>query len=230
MAHWLGTEWTSLGNGGTTGNTTAGTLVTGDGCLTPIAATDFGIFTLASNTSENVLPVTLLSFTAVPVDRSVALNWVTASEENADRFDLFRSVDGVNWQFLTDVDAIGNSVQLLSYESIDETPFFGVSYYLLQEIDLDGEIRNSEVRSVNFEVNTQDWLLYPNPAQEIITLSGLAASETTFWVYDALGRDCSAEIDLIYQAGSLVKLDISELNSGLYIIRGELGVARFRKL
>ncbi len=230
VAHWLGTEWTSHGNGGTTGNVTSGTIETGGNCTTPVASSRFGIFTLSSATSENVLPATLVSFTAVPVDRSVALNWITVTEENVDRFDLFKSADGIEWTFLTEVDAVGNSSAINSYESWDDSPMTGTSYYLLQVVDTDGEVKNTEVRSVNFTETFDEWLVYPNPALEVITLSGLGVSEAELSVFDAFGRDCSAQIHKIYQAGTVVKMDISALSSGLYVIRGERGFVRFRKL
>lgn len=230
VAHWLGANWTSKGNGGTTGSTTAGKVVTGIDCLTSEASSEFGIFTLSSATQENLLPATLISFTALPVDRSVALNWITASETNVVRFDLFRSIDGVEWEFLTAVDAVGNSTQLLSYESIDDYPHEGVSYYLLQVVDTDGEVTNSEMRSLNFEKQTSEWLVYPNPALEIITLSGHGVPETNLSFYDAYGRDCSSQVRQIYQAGISIKWDITQLGSGLYIIRGEDRAVRFRKL
>src|SRR5690606_22643499 len=61
IARWrsAGTIWNDLGNGGTTGNVSAGTITT--------AAPDnlFGPFTLASNSTENPLPVEWLDFDAV---------------------------------------------------------------------------------------------------------------------------------------------------------------------
>lgn len=67
VARWDGDSWTSEGNGGTTGNTTTGTIVTSS------AVTNFSPFTLASSTSNNPLPIELLSFSATPVGNVVEL-------------------------------------------------------------------------------------------------------------------------------------------------------------
>src|SRR5205085_6696191 len=47
------TKWKDMGNAGTTGNTTAGTVTS------TLASTIFGAFTLGSNTAANPLPIEL---------------------------------------------------------------------------------------------------------------------------------------------------------------------------
>ena len=58
--------------------------------------TSFSAFSIGASTSEaGVLPVELTRFAAVPVSaRTVAVTWATASETNADRFEVQRLVDG----------------------------------------------------------------------------------------------------------------------------------------
>ncbi|MCK5368151.1 MAG: hypothetical protein KAQ62_06345, partial [Cyclobacteriaceae bacterium] len=94
VARWDGSSWKDHGNGGTTGTTSAGTIVTSS------AVTSFSPFTLASTTMmDNPLPIELLSFSADVIERDkVLLKWQTASEIDNDYFTLERSEDGYKWE------------------------------------------------------------------------------------------------------------------------------------
>ncbi|HRF82657.1 MAG TPA: hypothetical protein PL070_21530, partial [Flavobacteriales bacterium] len=84
VARWNGTMWKDHGNGGTTGNLTAGTIVTSG----PVTA--FSPFTLASRTAMNPLPVELISFDAANDGDVVRVDWRTATELNNDRYEVER--------------------------------------------------------------------------------------------------------------------------------------------
>lgn len=228
VAYWQGTEWTSYGNGGTTGTTTTGTVVSGTSCTTVSNVGSFGIFTLGSSTSENILPVTLISYTAIPEGRSVYLHWITASEIGSGYFTVHRSQDAASWEFVGNVDAAGNSSQTIQYELIDPMPFFGQSYYRLTQTDLNGTETYSEIRMVELDSFGEDWQCYPNPANELLHIVGVAPTELPV-IYDVSGKDCTDQVSIIYRKADTIKLDISALSNGLYLLQGTNGVLRFQK-
>lgn len=132
VARFNGTSWDDRGNGGTTGTTAAGTITTA------AAQTAYGPFTLASVTSENPLPVELLSFTAEYKNKNVSLEWITATEINNDYFSVQRSKDGKLFHEILRIDGAGNNSSLKQYRAVDENPLPDISYYRLKQVDYDG--------------------------------------------------------------------------------------------
>lgn len=144
VARWDGDSWTSHGNVGTTGNTTAGTIVTSS------AVSSFSPFTLASSTANNPLPIELLAFNATAQDDRVILTWTTASETGNDYFTVERSSDGLDFHTIGSVKGAAKSNALLSYELTDYEPLPGYSFYRLKQTDLDGQTSESGIERVSF--------------------------------------------------------------------------------
>ena len=47
------------------------------------------------------------------------------------------------------INGAGNTSTLLNYSTIDDNPYFGISYYRLKQTDFDGQYSYSQIRSVN---------------------------------------------------------------------------------
>ncbi|MBI2268820.1 MAG: hypothetical protein HYU69_00520 [Bacteroidetes bacterium] len=133
VAKWDGTKWQDYGNGGTTGSTTSGTVVSS------AAVTSFSPFALASISQVNWLPIELLGFTAVSEKSFVKLNWSTATETNNDYFTVERSGNGSNYDLVQTIKGAGNNTTKLEYELIDSKPLKGINYYRLKQTDYDGK-------------------------------------------------------------------------------------------
>lgn len=139
VARWDGSIWQNEGNGGTTGTTASGTVVTA------AAVVDFSPFTLSSITSENPLPIQLLDFTALLDNGIVYTSWATASEQNTLYHIVERSTDGINFGEVGKLDAAGNSNRNLYYTLSDDAPLQGRSYYRLKTLDMDGALSYSRI-------------------------------------------------------------------------------------
>jgi hypothetical protein len=87
------------------------------------------------------LPIELISFTGYnDVGKSNILNWITATEINNDYFTIDRSIDGINWLTISQVDGAGNSSVSNYYEYKDFTYIRNnVNYYRLSQTDNDGK-------------------------------------------------------------------------------------------
>jgi hypothetical protein len=77
----------------------------------------------------NTLPVTLTSFIATAQNKTVVLNWKTASENSIDNYKLERSADGRNFNSIASIP--GLNIMGAGYNYIDNSPLPGVSYYRL---------------------------------------------------------------------------------------------------
>ncbi len=131
-------RWLDEGSSLTTGSTTTGT-------LTSSITSGFGYFTLSSTNATNPLPITLLYFDAKYIEQWVDLNWATSSELNNDYFTVERSSDGKSFELLLQLPGSGTISGTTNYQSVDERPLPGVSYYRLKQTDYDGKFSYSDI-------------------------------------------------------------------------------------
>ncbi len=158
-------EWKDHGNGGTTGNTSAGT-VSSSGTIA-----DFSPFTLGSGSPANPLPVELINFNVKQIGDYVLIDWSTSAEINNNRFEIQKTVDGKNIETIATVNSKangGNSTENLYYSLHDPIDFSESAYYRLIQYDHDGKSKTYPFLAVHL-ANTygqQDLskpIVYPNP-------------------------------------------------------------------
>lgn len=164
VARWDGAQWTNKGNGGTTGTTSSGTVVSS----APV--TGFGPFTLSSVSSSNPLPVEIIDFTAECNGNGVMLGWSTASELNNDFFTVERSTDALNWTPAGKVNAAGNSTTRINYSCSGGLSHPGEGlYFRLKQTDLNGQsdyFGKIIYRESCYSYSSKsEVLVFPNPAR-----------------------------------------------------------------
>jgi len=210
VARWDGTLWRDHGNGGTTGTTAAGTVVSS----APV--TSFSPFTLASITAANPLPVALLEFSAKCTNQNAELEWATQTETNNDFFTVESSPTGAEWTILGSVPGAGNSQSVLQYSYSDKQPLNGISYYRLTQTDADGNQRYLETISLAACNDADDTFnVYPNPVGGSfqIEYNGKHADGLTVFVYNAVGEP------VFYAEHFQQFIDISTEKAGVYFIQ-----------
>jgi hypothetical protein len=99
--------------------------------------------------AANPLPIELIEFKAKQINKSVELNWITASEKNNAFFTVERSKDGEDWDPVSFINSQGNSSTHQYYKTYDYSPFTGNSYYRLKQSDFDGSYSYSNVILLN---------------------------------------------------------------------------------
>lgn len=126
---------------------------------------------------NGVTPVELIHFSAVRSGKDAMLTWSTASEENNDRFEIERSLDGIHFEKVGIVKGSGNSVQMLTYHYLDKNVSNRKIYYRLLQVDVDGSSAYSNV--IVLESNeASKVLIYPNPFSGTTTLNILSSEES----------------------------------------------------
>jgi hypothetical protein len=136
-------------NGGnfTKFNSTGNGVTTGVGAISATLTNINGPIVLSSGSAS--LPIKLVQFDAKVSGDAVEITWTTAEEKNNDFFSIERSVDGQNFEKIEEIDGAGNSSQLLRYQTMDQQPLAGISYYRLKQTDFDGKFSYSPLRAVN---------------------------------------------------------------------------------
>ena len=134
------------------------------------------------------LPVTLLNFFAARENKtSVKLDWSTASEINNKGFKIERRFENESQFSYKDFVASkangGNSQLILNYTYLDMNAFAGVTYYRIQQVDIDGRSVYSAIKAVNGTGGTTvNVTLMPNPnrGQFTILMTGVNTSHQAF--------------------------------------------------
>lgn len=211
VARWDGSEWVSHGNGGTTGNATAGTVTSS------AAVTSFSPFALGSTTSNNPLPVELTSFACNKVSNgTVQLAWITASESNSDYFSIEKSDDGISFQSIGKKEASENSTTVVKYTFTDNAPNAGKAYYRLKQVDLDGQSKYSDLCFVNNELEEYKLKIYPNPAGNIVYINLGIEESPVVSMFNNWGDEVPVRM---YDGDGGKVLDTTGLPDGLYIVQ-----------
>lgn len=177
----------------------------------------------------SVVPVELVSFSALKDGNSVVLEWETASEINNSGFEVQRK-DENSWKTLGFVEGFGTSATSNKYSFADAQPYNGKNRYRLKQIDFDGSFEYSkEVEFLNSSPSTLNLLQnYPNPFNPTTVISyGLQVpGRVTLKIFDLLGNEVATLVDEEQPAGTH-EYKLSTLNyklsSGIYIYQLRAG-------
>lgn len=150
---------------------------------------------LSCSFSVGVLPIELAYFKATPMEDYVRLEWETVVEVDNDYMVIERSIDGRSFEEVGTVQGAGYSDQSQKYVLQDRSPWLGINYYRLRQVDFDGAVTISAVEVVEFglEKAKNNIRIYPNllsagqPLQ--IDLSQIiAGTPITMQLFDGHGR------------------------------------------
>lgn len=179
--------------------------------------------TFASSNDNVVLPIELLSFTAICNGKSANLAWTTATEKNNDFFVLERSTDAVNFKEIARIAGAGNSIEPINYVYTDYGVRNGDNYYRLVQVDYDGTSTVSEIIVANClgSDGEPDVLAFPNPFDDNLTLhfENFGNIQATVEVYDMLGRMVQTQKVNCSQNDYEVVLRLAGLSDGTYNVR-----------
>lgn len=180
------------------------------------------------NCSGGVLPIELTTFNVEKTGKSSALlTWGTLSESTSSHFEIERSINGVEWSYISQVEATGNSFSEKKYEFLDKDvysseQFTKIFYYRLKIVDLDNQYEYSPIRNVIFSSDSVDKVrVFPNPSSSgILTLQidNHLKGEILISIVDKFGQ--TVKILKTQKEQDLVKISItvSSLPSGCYSI------------
>jgi hypothetical protein len=213
VARWDGSSWKDHGrtNTGATGNNVSGSF------NTLARVTSFSPFTLASSTSLNPLPVTMMNFEAIPAGQQIEVKWSTMSEIDNDYFTVQKSIDGKNWLNIGTVDGNVNA-GINNYMFMDLAPVKGMQYYRLIQTDINGQTSLSEIVKVNIaaSVTGTTVTVFPNPVVNLVSVTlSEPSSDAGITVFNSMGLKV---LELNHQSGHIFNVDMTTFERGIYTI------------
>lgn len=189
------------------------------------SSSGFAFASVGSPGNEVPLPVTLLDFTAQRQGSQVLLRWQTAMENNNDHFEVEHSPNAAVFQFLASIASQGDSRLQQDYQAVDASPYRGLNYYRLKQVDKDGIANYSKIVSVDMSMSETGFSMqvYPNPARQAVTID--LTSPRTFSgmisLYNAESKLISRRYCPLVTGINQLTWDISHLSAGIYYCKVE---------
>ena len=145
-------------------------------CLNPATVTG-PMIALNSGNCNTLLPLELLNFSGQLVKDKVELEWITAFEQNVEKFEIERSADAIHFDPIATVPAKGNSSENIHYNFDDIEPLTGISYYRLKSSDRDASFTYSDMITIRNVVVVPPFHITPNPAVNTIKVVAESAGK-----------------------------------------------------
>jgi hypothetical protein len=162
------------------------------------------------------LPVKFVSFTATINGLAANLKWI-AEEDQVSHYIIQGSKDGQQWNQVATVLAGGRG-----YQYTDNT---ASSFYRIVSVDFSGYIQYSSVIKLFIEDKGQ-LDVFPNPVVSTATITVKSANSVKISLYSLSGV-LMKQIDTKGQ--KVVKIDLSGLKTGLYMVTDGISSIKFNK-
>lgn len=163
---------------------------------------------------EATLPVEMESFSIIADGLAAILRWTTASETNNAGFAVEHR-KGNAWHDICFVEGHGTTARSHTYGARIEHLTPGRHQFRLRQVDYDGRITLSAEVEVAIEGELK-LRVTPNPAHDVVRISGLAAGDTAF-LFDMAGRHILTAVS----EGGPITLDIASLARGQYLLKAK---------
>lgn len=176
-----------------------------------------------------VLPVEMTGFSARLLEKTVQLDWRTATENNNAGFHVERSANGFHWKAIGFIAGNGTTREAHSYTFQDKAPAEAyalggdkkIVYYRLRQVDFDGTEQYSKVASVDIselDDASDPVQVFPNPVSSgtlHVFLSENVEASTFIRLFNPAGQ----LVRSITAGGSTTTLDLGDLPAGIYSIQ-----------
>jgi hypothetical protein len=182
-------------------------------------------------TVASVLPIELLSFSGKIQGNTHLLEWKTATEVNADYFEVEKSEDGLDFMPLPTasgqvrkdpkIQAIGNTSTPQYYSTIDDNVTVGMNYYRLKMVDKDG--KESYSNTIALESTTKlSVKVAPNPFDNSIVIdlnTTLEKEQVMVELIDVSGKVLIKNNIEMRGKSTQFRFDTEGVHAGLYILK-----------
>ena len=136
-----------------------------------------------------VLPIQLTSFYAINEGADVKILWQTATEQNVSNFILEKSIDGINFIGIKNIDPTNtNTTQRYTVVDNDIENIVSGLYYRLSSIDRDGSKTFYKIIFVPFITKEETVTVLPGANNLIIQITPSDLTAKSIEVYDSNGN------------------------------------------
>lgn len=151
----------------------------------------------------------------------IMIEWITASENNNDYFEIEHSRDGRHFEYVETINGSGNSTDASAYNYMHRFPYNGMNYYRVKMVEFDGSFTHSNVISI--ELESKDIVnIFPTSvdAELNIKIFNSNIENTPVHIFSATGNRIG-EYTIVAGDNSL-QIPTSNLTAGLYYVKIKL--------
>lgn len=173
-----------------------------------------------------LLPIELIDINATGIVDHIDVTWNVASEINLSHYELERSENGVDFEYIATLNAAGNSTSALSYSYSDfEVRPIQNYYYRVKSVDLDGSEEYTPVVVASIEGGLTGFdesavSIFPNPTANdfMLSIASKEDREVTVTLFNPLGQIVEAETKQLPAGNTIMKFSLEEKAYGIYLM------------
>jgi len=149
------------------------------------------------------------------------VSWATATEINNAGFEVYKSEDGLNFNYIGWVNGAGNSSTQNNYHQDDHDVVANkVYYYRLRQVDYDGQSETTHIVSAMITAEGVFVIseFIPNPADNATSLIITSSDDrdVTVEFYTTLGQLISSNTLVIQKGENRFDFNLSDFAAGTY--------------
>jgi hypothetical protein len=167
----------------------------------------------------STLPVTMSTVKAYQKASGIQVEWSSVTENNVDRYEVERSINGQQFAKVGTVASTGNSSSLKAYSWFDPSPNAGSNYYRIRSVSKAGSAEFTSIVRVALTDNAQSISVYPNPIHgDVVGLqfTNLAKGTYTITITNKLGQQVYSKV-IEHRGGSASQtLQTATFAKGIY--------------
>jgi hypothetical protein len=170
------------------------------------------------------LPVTLKSFSARLIDRSVELTWITTDEKDNASFTIERAGEDQRYSVIATVPAATDNSGDKNYAFTDTAPLSGLNFYRLVQNDIDGKKTYLEIKKILNQVgNVRQVVVFPNPfSSQVSAFISLTRAQKVFASLTDMSGKVIRTMSGVYAEGSSeMRIRCGDLANGVYFLKVE---------
>ncbi|TSJ46495.1 T9SS type A sorting domain-containing protein [Fluviicola chungangensis] len=171
------------------------------------------------------LAINLSSFEVANSGDDVAINWSTSFEKENDHFVILRAGNDLKFEEIGQVSSQGDSEHAQAYSFFDREPLEGINYYQLATVDINAQMKLSDIRSIEKKTSSKVIAISPNPSKGSFTLR-FTVPESGDYVLSLLsveGKMESMQVHSLEKGNHSVPFNKLALQKGTYIVRVQKG-------
>ncbi len=222
----VGKGWGDYLGAGGTDVIFATTGTVSSGAVSP--ANFFRSWTLANQNSP--LPVQINYFTAQCDNGGALIQWTSQTELNNDYYTVKKTIDNVHFETVGTVKGAGTTSLPSYYSIVDNSPFAGVAYYVLEQTDFNGN--TTQAGNVSFAgcgTNAVTIINSYNTGNYIeISINSICYDNYDISLINMLGQTVVHENRQVAIGNNEIKLNNS-VSPGVYILNIKNGKMNYTK-
>lgn len=171
------------------------------------------------------LAVNLSSFEVANSGAEVAINWASSFEKENHHFAILRAGSDLKFEEIGQVLSQGDSENAQFYSFVDRNALEGISYYQLATLDINNQMKLSDIRSIERKGSSKAISVSPNPNNGNFTLSVAIPENGAYTISIASidGKVVYQQVNAFEKGNQVVPFNKLSLSKGAYVVRVQKG-------